>query len=225
MQHHGQLLRTATDGRPLAAVRGQLPVLGTTGIGERGWNGAVGQPEVQLDAVVAHGLGEDAADLLRFRPPGAHVAEEALGPAQPVEAVAVEPAVDDPLYAGPQRPERHRDGERGGGGRPARARAHRDARDQHDRDVHGGEQSGEHGVDGRPADQDVDLVEPVAQDGDGDRRDDGYLGDRRREECGLGDGAGELGYSTRHVTNTTGTSTAASANQRSWARARPLDRR
>ena len=84
---------------------------------------ALGQEEAQLEPRVATARSRRTRlDLLGRRPAGAQVLQEVGHPPQRVVAGAVEAAVDRVLHPRAQRPERHRDDERGRRGRPRPSR-------------------------------------------------------------------------------------------------------
>ncbi|HEX6151412.1 hypothetical protein [Nocardioides sp.] len=92
-----------------------------------------------------------------------------------VVPASVEASVDGVLDAPPCRPEQRRRRQRGGGDRHVGTGADR-ARgelEEQDRDeVHGTEDDREPSVDEGPVQDPIDLVQPVLQDRDGDRRGD-----------------------------------------------------
>ena len=96
-----------------------------------------------------------------------------------VVAAAVEAPVDRTLDARPRRPEQGRHSERRHRHREARL-ADGEAHEQHAREVGGAERGGQRGVDQRAVDDDVDVVEPVLEDGHGDR--DGQRGEGDDDE-------------------------------------------
>ena len=74
---------------------------------------ALGQEEEQLQSRIRQHLPKDCLDLLRRRPAGAQVLEEAGHPAQRVVAGTVETAIDRVLHPRAQRAKGDRDDERG----------------------------------------------------------------------------------------------------------------
>jgi hypothetical protein len=64
--------------------------------------------------------------------------------------------------------ERHRDDRRGHKGQ-ALGRADERAEHRHEQHVHGRDERRQAAIDDGPVDEDVDLVQPVPQDGDADR--------------------------------------------------------
>ncbi len=159
VQEHGRARALARDLGVRAAVvrqRGdELAGRGRVGL-------ARGQPEDQLASGSRSAAASTPLDLLGRARALAHLVLERLHRAQAVGARPVEAAVDERLDAHPQRPERERDDERACRRHPVRAAADRDARRERDGDVGRREQQRQRAVDGRPVDQALDRVEPVA---------------------------------------------------------------
>jgi len=82
----------------------------------------------------------------------------------PVVPDPVEPAVHRLLHPAPQRAEQGRGGQRGRGHRHRRAHRQHLLSQQHQARVHPDQQPGHDRVGQRPADNPVDLVQPVPQD-------------------------------------------------------------
>src|SRR5215218_3936157 len=130
--------------------------------------GTVAQPERQMHRL--HRLGEHAEQLAVQAVDVHLVAQmggEALERERGVVLVPVEAPVDHPLDPSARGPEQGRDRERRSGDCEARVLSQRvDDQLQHEdgQQVGGAEQRGEPAVDERAVDDDVDVVEPVAQD-------------------------------------------------------------
>ena len=140
---------------------------------------APGKKHVHVEVFGVEGLTEDVLDILGDGASGAEIFEERSHLMQGVRARSIEAAVDGSLDSTTKRPERRRDGERGAGSGPGRTAIDGGA-DRYDRArVRGGEKHGQHAVGHGAADDDVDVVEPVAQD-----RDAGADGQRGQRDSG-----------------------------------------
>ena len=149
----------------------------------------------QADMGRLHGLLDHALELA---PQRAQVdllpqpAGEALERAADVVAAPVEAAVDEALDPAPQRQEQPGDDERGGGDGEVRAAGkgrEQGLAGEHEARVRPGEHSGERAIGQRPADQPVDVVEPVPKHRHAGGEDDAGEGDRERDvdHASLGD--------------------------------------
>jgi hypothetical protein len=162
----GRRVQDARDGPPVALDRDpRAPVVSRGREPTRIDIGArLGIREEQLDPRVFAHLAQHVHDRLGLRPAGAEIVEEAGDAPQSGVAGAVEAAVEPVLRPRAQRPERHRDQQRRGRGRPRGAAAERGP----EQEVRAGERRGEHHRDRRvhhrAVDGHVDVEEAVAQD-------------------------------------------------------------
>ena len=150
--------RTSAPGVPYSAATLGFP-----------WSvGCEGEPDVLQRERLADRLddgGEHGVGLQRARERSAEAGDRGVG----VVPLAVHQPVDEPLHALPHRLEA--DGhDAGHDERDEKVAAGRERRaDQSDdRDIAGDDADGHHAVDERAIDDEVDLVEPVLEDGDGD---------------------------------------------------------
>ena len=168
------------DGRHGDAGAGGRGGLG--GAVQAGVGGGPGKPDQQAQARVAEDLPQHALDALGGGPAVVEELREGLDALHGAGAVAVEAPVNRPLEPASQGVERERHGDRGHCRPGRRSAAERLGHQEGEPHGRGGEHQRQRHPRDRPADDPVNVVEPVTQHGHDDRRDEADVDRDEREE-------------------------------------------